>query len=1152
MMASVILSLVFLTADPAVIKAVSSELNQAEREAERDGRYDSPEPAPWMLSGLFAAVGDARVRPALWRLDSLSWLLEALPADDPRAPAVVTALRQAVDVPAAHETALRTLRKVRPGPWNAEVVDVLLANLKPDGKIYSEYEPDPRAGQIEALPRFLPWGARSDEYISLLLNELDPKVEPDPVVRAAAASTLGRLPEGPRTKEIADALFGCFGAPGRTCAENVGGLINLPRAQWTDDHLRLVADYWLYLIPFWHRDDAARIIDATHMQSLLEAHLSDWPSTSYEVSKTLSNSPIGLWDSTINAFIAKLGNDSSFEAELRLRFAAPGPFVENVIREIVDRNIRLYNHTQIPLDRGELLTAKVLDAAFSQRECTTTAQQALYLLERFKPRNQAETNAWLTGLLQKRDEQESDYCRYKVAEILGGRFFSHRTDNIPILLGRAVDVAEVGLVRSSSITALARITHKVPAKAVTDALIEAMKRDPNGRHYADTLGGFATAGDAIFPLFLKAPLADGYLNPLRMLAGADRPATSHELLQLLAGNSNRDEKDRLRVRALAFVLSGGTGHGADPDSLPLLALLGGPAPINLNPGDKEAAHQIMLLLDRRWDDLPVDLRAEAAHVLASVAEAACSPSNGRSVCWNEDQAKTVSALSTKLEPSHRVSALVLSNQLEAPPPQSGELWVDESKVALGVLLWVTFWFAFIVAFPWSTLVQAAFLYNPHVRRYLSLGIVPLLLLVVRPLRRRLLSPFRDELVAAANLGEFEGLNFFEKVRSQSVGGAPQQAIELLQNARGVVVLRGEAGLGKTSILRRLASTSSQPVAFLHARDCKSGVVEAIEELIQQVQDKDFVRGMIHAGTLSVIIDGLNEVSPEIRVHVTNFARRHPKRRILIATQPIEWTPPHGAQIVDLLPLNRVEATKFLESRLPDEHATVKDKDYRTAVAEFLRRALDDETLDPDERRANELVLSNPFDLDFAADLLAHGAIPRPVALIDEAFRMAEHRLHSGYRARNGGQAFPLVKFGRHATEMRKQDRNWLESGEFETERPCLLANRLLVTRAVQGKDGKDESRNVFRHERVWDFFIAAAFKVDHSLMEASLGDARFRGVYLRIADTWPPEHAKVVRDRLVEIAAQTNDNTTSNEFVRRLMRPRPWMYKPPPSPIPTP
>jgi hypothetical protein len=208
--------------------------------------------------------------------------------------------------------------------------------------------------------------------------------------------------------------------------------------------------------------------------------------------------------------------------------------------------------------------------------------------------------------------------------------------------------------------------------------------------------------------------------------------------------------------------------------------------------------------------------------------------------------------------------------------------------------------------------------------------------------------------------------------------------------------------------------------------------------------------------------------------------------------------------------------------------------YAEAVSSFLHRALDEAPSEAD-RQAAELVLSNPFDLTFAADLLAQGFNPSATSLIDEAFRLADKGAagEPGYRA-VAGQPFPLTRFGTLAVAMRLEDRNWFKPDEFAPELPYLLRRRLLVQRALRGPSGAEEERIQFRHDRVWDFFIAAAFLEDPDLWAEHLADPRFRGAYLRIAETWPPEAAAKVRNLLVVAAAENGDHTTSDEFVRRL------------------
>jgi hypothetical protein len=310
---------------------------------------------------------------------------------------------------------------------------------------------------------------------------------------------------------------------------------------------------------------------------------------------------------------------------------------------------------------------------------------------------------------------------------------------------------------------------------------------------------------------------------------------------------------------------------------------------------------------------------------------------------------------------------------------------------------------------------------------------------------------------------------------------------------------------------------------------------AVARLIRDIQEASFVRSMVYVGALTVIVDGLNEVSADTREKIGAFARDMSKGNVFIGTQPIEWTAPPGARIVDLLPLSREEAEQFLLSRPIGADATQKVYGcvYAESVRDFLHRELDNAPSEAD-RRAARLILSNPFDLSFAADLLTQGLRPSAITLIDEAFRLADEggTDEPGYRE-VAGQPFPLRNFGLLTVAMRLEDRNWFKPEEFAPELRFLLQRRLLVQRAVRGPFGISE-RVQFRHERVWDFFVVAAFLNDADLWKEHLTDPRFRGAYLRIADTWALNSALIVRDHLIVIAAEHGDHTTSDEFIRRI------------------
>jgi hypothetical protein len=493
-------------------------------------------------------------------------------------------------------------------------------------------------------------------------------------------------------------------------------------------------------------------------------------------------------------------------------------------------------------------------------------------------------------------------------------------------------------------------------------------------------------------------------------------------------------------------------------------------------------------------------------------------------CWTPEQKHTVEKLLTDLKEFRSTHEKALEAHLKSEDFAPVGLWLTRSLVA-----WTLFWAAFLLAFPWSRTIQAIFFWNPRARKFLSAGFVPLLLLVAPPLRRRLLAPFRDDLVAQARLDDLPKLGYFADGRARVSGGEPIPVSHLRLGLSGVAVLQADSGLGKTSLLREMTAKATRPVAFLHARDCADGVDVAISRIIHDVQETGFVRSLVHTRALIVVVDGLNEVSADTREKIGAFARDMSKGDVIVATQPIEWRPPPNSRTFGLLPLNRSEATAFIGSRPvgADPSQPCHGPAYKAAVETFVSRALDEAPSDL-ERDTAELMLSNPFDLAFAAELLARGRMPSPSKLVDEAFRLAEERYRNVAKT-----LFPMEAFGLHAVKMRLEDRNWLNPDEFAAEASCLLEQRLLVSRAMKGAQGVVD-RLLFRHDRVWDFFIAAAFANDPDFWAEHVGDARFRGAYLRIAETWDPESAKKVRDHLNVSAAESGDHSTSDEFIKRL------------------
>jgi hypothetical protein len=143
-------------------------------------------------------------------------------------------------------------------------------------------------------------------------------------------------------------------------------------------------------------------------------------------------------------------------------------------------------------------------------------------------------------------------------------------------------------------------------------------------------------------------------------------------------------------------------------------------------------------------------------------------------------------------------------------------------------------------------------------------------------------------------------------------------------------------------LRHLVKNSKQIVVHLPAQKCDKGVIEAIQDKLHgQAQDIQFLKNLIYSGAIDIYIDGLNEVTADTRVKITNFVDRYFRGNIIMTTQPLEWTPPSTAKTYYLQPLECQQIEPFLVSRQPPllKDAKIQGKDYKNACIRYLANAL---------------------------------------------------------------------------------------------------------------------------------------------------------------------------------------------------------------------
>ncbi|MFK7755101.1 MAG: HEAT repeat domain-containing protein [Sedimentitalea sp.] len=436
-----------------------------------------------------------------------------------------------------------------------------------------------------------------------------------------------------------------------------------------------------------------------------------------------------------------------------------------------------------------------------------------------------------------------------------------------------------------------------------------------------------------------------------------------------------------------------------------------------------------------------------------------------------------------------------------------------------------FWGFLLLIYPFSRPIQKVFFWTPWVRTLGGLGYVNLLIVSVPGARRRIMAPFRAELLNDAALADFDPSHYFKGSRARiGTGASPQPLVDALPAITGQIVLEGESGLGKTMFLQFLLATSRRPVVFVPAAKCQGGVLAAVQSKHACfARDPRFLRQLVMAGALDVVVDGLNEVSALTHTRILAFAEDQFQGNLLLATQPMEWTPPTRARNCVLEPLSRDQIQAFLQMRgtnLPDD-ATVVGAAYDTACQNYVQKNLG--STDGEHGQAVMRALSNPMDLTTVADMIARAKDPNLLDLRQQQYQI----MTEDFARRNAGRKFPLHAFSERSFALRLADQNQFDEDEFPNELKRMVQHRMFVPSA-----SSTTVVYAFRHDKIMDFFLYHAFLNDPSRQAEFLQDARFRGVYLLLATLLPYDDAMALRETLIDRAAQTRDHSLSDEFIQ--------------------
>jgi HEAT repeat protein len=455
---------------------------------------------------------------------------------------------------------------------------------------------------------------------------------------------------------------------------------------------------------------------------------------------------------------------------------------------------------------------------------------------------------------------------------------------------------------------------------------------------------------------------------------------------------------------------------------------------------------------------------------------------------------------------------------------------NKASIGLGILLsQLTFWILLLLAYPHYPIIQSIFFWNPWVRRIVGLGYIGFLLTWVPSLRRILFRPFTDNLLVDANLESFNDDNYFEGCEVAISGRNQIDPIaKEIALATGQVIIEAESGMGKSMCLKRYAMFSKNIVAFIPAFRCKNGVMTALQEKLHgPANDEVFLKSLIFSGSINICIDGINEVSPQTRANITEFADKYFRSNIIMSTQPMEWSKPVMAKTWKLQPLSPQHIKQFLLSR----RGTLKigqqlsEVEYVSACETYLKQVLNDDI--PEEvMQTTFKVLSNPMDLTIIAQIIGNRKSPQLFNLREQQYQaMAEDYMLTHY------SPFPLEQFAENCFDMRLNDFEKINEEHFANEIACLDRHKMVVVKykEANGNVLKDWK---FRHDKIMDYFVAQTFLGDKSSRQVEyLDDARFRGVYFLLGDLLPIEQAEILRESLIQYAAKERDHSVSDDFI---------------------
>src|ERR1041384_8167962 len=256
--------------------------------------------------------------------------------------------------------------------------------------------------------------------------------------------------------------------------------------------------------------------------------------------------------------------------------------------------------------------------------------------------------------------------------------------------------------------------------------------------------------------------------------------------------------------------------------------------------------------------------------------------------------------------------------------------------------------------------------NPWLRKYFSLGSVPLLLSVFPVLRRHLLRRYSDSVNKAKEFAEWK-----ERFVCPDEEFQPENFGKRLEGERRLL-LTGQSGIGKTSFLKRLTANYASQDKPTHPAKVFPVYIplvnyggNSLEDLVYtqlfaygKITDRELAPMFLEQGGLLIFLDGVNEVQNVAdRQKLSAFVERFWTSNYICLSSQHPYPEIENIPKVELKPFSREKVCEFIRQRVND-----KEK------AETVIKKLTDEDYQ---------LYSVPLDLEFATESLNRGGKSLP-------------------------------------------------------------------------------------------------------------------------------------------------------------------------------